>query len=90
MHKVNGASTSGYWYYHLNVHADVSSVTRPRCSKTFYSQLNCMGTIFIMLINVKMPTIMMNASLNSMKARKFFIFQHFCFYTQLQFYAQLS
>ena len=73
-----GLAHVGIGTYHLNVHADVSSVTRPQCYKTFYSQLNCMSTIFIMHINVKMPTIvgiltfisMMNASLDSMKAKK--------------------
>ena len=43
---------------------------------------------FIMLINVKMSTIvgvltfnsMINTTPESLKARKVFIFQHFCFY----------
>ena len=51
-----------------------------------------------MRINVKMPTIvgiltfisMINTSPDSLKAREVFIFQHFCFYEQLKFYAQLS
>ena len=83
----------GFGTYPLNVHADVSSVTRPRGYKLFNSQLNCMSTIFIMHINVKMPTIvgilkfinMMNASLDNMKARKFFIFQHFVFMSSCNF-----
>ena len=49
---------------------------------------------FFILINVKMPTIvfisMMNTSLDSLKSRKVFIFQHFYFYEQLKFYALLS
>ena len=53
---------------------------------------------FIKLINVKMPTIvgiltfvsMINETSESLKARKVFIFQHFSFYEQLKFSAQLS
>ena len=53
---------------------------------------------FIMLINVKMPTIvdiltimrMINTISESLKAKKIFIFQHFSFYEQLKFHAQLS
>ena len=55
------------------------------------------GIKFIMLINVKMPTIvgiltcisMINKTSESLKARKVFIFQHFI-YEQLKFRAQLS
>ena len=54
--------------------------------------------IFTMLINVKMPTIvgiltfisMINTTLESLKARKVFIFQQFSFDEQLEFHAQLS
>ena len=54
---------------------------------------------FIMLINVKLPTIvvgiftfisMINTTSESMKAKKIFIFQHFRFYEQLKYHAQLS
>ena len=53
---------------------------------------------FIILINVKMPTIvgistfisMINATYDSLKASKVFICQHFSFYEQLKFHAQLS
>ena len=53
---------------------------------------------FIMLINVKMPTIvgiltfisMINAISDSLKARIVFILQEFCFYEKLNFHAQLS
>ena len=53
---------------------------------------------FIQLINVKMPIIvgiltfisMINTAPESFKARKIFIFQHFTFYEQLNFHAQLS
>ena len=52
---------------------------------------------FIKLINVKMPTIvgiltfisMMNTASESLEARKAFIFQHFSFFEQLKFHAQL-
>ena len=57
-----------------------------------------LSTKFIKLINVKMPTIvsiltfisMINTSSESFKARKVLIFQHFSFYEQLKFHAQLS
>ena len=44
------------------------------------------------VINVKMATFisMINTISESFKARKVFIFQHFSFYEQLKFYAQLS
>ena len=53
---------------------------------------------FIMLINVKMPIIvgiltfisMINTTSESFKARTIFSFQHFSFYEQLKFHAQLS
>ena len=53
---------------------------------------------FIMLINVKMPTIvdiltsisMINTTSESLKARKILFFQYYSFYEQLKFCAQLS
>ena len=53
---------------------------------------------FILLINVKMPTIVgiltfinrINTTFESFKVRKFFIFHHFSFYEQLKFHALLS
>ena len=52
-------------------------------------------TKFILLINVKMPTIltfisMVNTTSERLKARNFFICQYFSFYEQLKFRAQLS
>ena len=57
-----------------------------------------LSTKFIMLINVKMPTIvgiltfisMLNATSESLKARKVGIFLLFSFYEQLKFHTQLS
>ena len=51
-----------------------------------------------MLMNVKMPTVIgiltliskVNITSESLRARKVFIFHHFCFYEQLKFPAQLS
>ena len=51
-----------------------------------------------MLLNVTMPTTvgivtfisMIDTTLISLKAREVFIFQHFSFYEQLKFHAQLS
>ena len=53
---------------------------------------------FILLINVKMPTIvgiltfisMINTASERFKARNFFISKHFSFYQKLKFRAQLS
>ena len=53
---------------------------------------------FILLINVKMPTIvsiltficMINTIFERLKAKHFFIRQHFSFYEQLKFQAQFS
>ena len=75
--------------------------SRPRGGGLKPQRRHCavsLSTKFIMLINVKMPTIvgfltfisMINTSLDSLKTRKVFIFQQFCFYEQLKFYAQLS
>ena len=57
-----------------------------------------LSTKFILLINVKMPTIygiltfisMINTTDRRLKARNFFICRHFSFYEQLQFRAPLS
>ena len=46
---------------------------------------------FILLINVKMPTIStINTTSERLKARNFIICKYFCFYEQLKFHAQLS
>ena len=60
--------------------------------------LTQMNTKFILLINVKMPTIvgiltfisMINTTSERLKARNFFICPYFSFYKQLKFLAQLS
>ena len=57
-----------------------------------------MSMKLIMPLNFKMPTFvgilifirMINATSESLKAGKVFIFQHFSFYEQLKFHAQLS
>ena len=57
-----------------------------------------LSTKFILLINVKMPTIvgiltlisMINTTSDGLKARNLFIRLYFCFYEQLKFCAQLS
>ena len=71
--------------------------TWPPGYKTF-SMLTQLSTKFILLINVKMPTIvgiltfisMMNTTSERLKARNFFICQYFSFYEQLKCRAQLS
>ena len=57
-----------------------------------------LSTRFILLINVKMPTLvgiltfisMINTAYESLKARNFFICRYFSFYEQLKVRAQLS
>ena len=71
-------------------------LTWPRGYKKI--MLNSASMKFILLINVKMPTIVGILTLISMiyttserlKARNFFICQYFSFYEQLKFHAQLS
>ena len=65
--------------------------------KTFF-MANSAEHKFILLINVKMPTIvgiltfisMINTTSERLKARNFFISWYFRFYEQLKFRAQLS
>ena len=71
--------------------------TRPGVIKLFPCSTQ-LSTKFILLINVKMPTIVgiltfmsrINATSKGLRARKVFIFQHFSFYEHLKFHAQLS
>ena len=57
-----------------------------------------LSTIFILLINVKMPTVvgiltfisMINATIERLNLRSFFICRYFSFYEQLKFRAQLN
>ena len=57
-----------------------------------------LSTTFILLINVKMPTVvgiltfisMVNTASERLKARNFFICRYFSFYEQLKIRAQLS
>ena len=70
---------------------------RPEVIKLF-SYSTQLSTKFILLINVKMPTIvgiltsisMINTASEGLKARYFFICPYFSFYEQLKFHAQLS
>ena len=70
---------------------------RPRGYKTFSCSTQ-LSTKFILLINVKIPTVvgiltfisMINTISEGLKARNFFICQYFSFYEQLKFCAQLS
>ena len=80
-----------------------------KCSKTenpqywpevikLFSCSTQLSTKFILLINVKMPTIvgiltfisMINTTSERLKARNFFICRYFSFYEQLKLHAQLS
>ena len=66
--------------------------------KTFFSYSTQLSTKFILLINVKMPTIvgiltlisMINTTTERMKARNFSICRYLSIYEQLKFCAQLS
>ena len=72
-------------------------MNRPRGYKTFSCSTQ-LSTKFILLINVKMPTIvgiltlisMIDTTAERLKARNFFICQYFSFYEQLKFRAQSS
>ena len=63
-----------------------------------FSYSTQLSTKFILLINVKMPTIvgivtfisMITTTSERLKARYFFICHYFSFYEQLKFRAQLS
>ena len=72
-------------------------LSSPKSYKPFLCSAQ-LGMKFILLMNVKMPTIvgiftfnsMINTTSKSLKARKVFIFQNFSFYEQLEFHVQLS
>ena len=74
-----------------------SSGPGPEVVKLF-SDSTQLSTKFILLINVKMPTIvgiltfisMINATSERLKARIFFICRYFSLYEQFKFCAQLS
>ena len=71
--------------------------TRPEVKKLF-SYSTQLSMTFILLTNVKMPTIvgiltfisMINTTSERLKARNFFICRYFSFYEQLKFRSQLS
>ena len=71
--------------------------SRPEVIKLFHCSTQ-LSTKFILLINVKMPTIvgiltfisMINTTSERLKARNFFICWYLSFYEQLKFSAQLS
>ena len=75
----------------------VSLATRPRAIKLIPCSTQ-LSTKFILLINVKMPTIvgiltfisMINTTSERLKASNFFTFRYFSFKEQLKFHAQLS
>ena len=82
----------------MNIYIDQNfKETRPRGYKTF-SFSTQPSTKFILLINIKMPTIvgilifigMINTPSDRLKARNIFICRYFSFYEQLKFRAQLS
>ena len=66
--------------------------------KKLFSCSTQLSMQFILIINVKMPTIvgiltfisMINTTFDRFKARNFFISCYFSFYEQLEFRAQLS
>ena len=70
----------------------------PRLYIKLFSYSTQLSTKFILLINVKMPTIvgmltfirMINTTSERLKARNFFICRYFSSYEQLKFRAQVS
>ena len=64
--------------------------------KLCHAQLTQLSMRFILLINLKMPTMFdilafisrIDITTDILKAKNIFIFQHFSFYVQLKFHAQ--
>ena len=87
-------------FYSKPCHHDFLPLSRrsgPEVIKLFSCSIQ-LGIKFIMLINVKMPTIvgiltficMINTTSERLKVINFFICRYFSFYEQLKFLAQLS
>ena len=55
-----------------------------------FSYSTRLRTKFILVINVKMPTNMINTTFGRLKARNFFIWRHFSFYEQLKLHASVE
>ena len=81
------------YFYHASQHNE------PRLEVIkLFSYSTQLSTKFILLINVKIPTIvgiltfisMINTISERLKARHFFICRYFSFYEQLKFHAQFS
>ena len=91
INAILGAQTILIWTY------DLQCLPGPKVIKLF-SCSTTLSTKFILLINVKMPTIVgilafiskINTQSERLKARNFFTFWYFSFYEQLRFCAQLS
>ena len=89
-------------FYPLYMQVDLTKQCKPRSGpeviKLFFSCSTQLSTKFILLINVKMPTIvgiltfisMINTTSEILRARNFLICQYFSFLEQLKFHAQLS
>ena len=92
--QINYPACKELMFQHYN---DFKYALGPKVIKLFPCSTQ-LSMKFILLINVKMPTIvgiltfisMINAASESFKARKGFIFHHFTFFEQLKFHAQLS
>ena len=86
--------------YHLSVKQFGSLLRQRFCLRlaSRFSYSTQLSTKFILLINVKMPTIvgiltfiiMIIKTSERLKARNFFIGRYFSFYEQLKFHAQLN
>ena len=87
-----------YLLYHLLIITYTNSLDPESEVIKHFSCSRQLSIKFIMVINVKMPTIvsiltfisMINTAIKSLKARKVIIFQHSSFYEQSKFRAQLS
>ena len=101
-----GLTVFQFWLLHQNCSL-LNYLTSPKLLRLtrsdhevikLFSCSNQLSIKFIMLINVKMPTIvgiltfvsMINTTSEILKARNFFIRQYFSFYEQLKFRAHLS
>ena len=90
-----------YLYLLVSSADNICKQFRPRSGPEVINHFQCstqLSTKFVLLINVKMPTIvgiltfisMINTASERLKEINFFICRYFSFYEQLKFHAQLS
>ena len=86
------------WFFQLIKHALNNYMPGPVDIKLFFSYSTQLSTKFVLLINIKMPTIvgiltfisMISTTTERLKAIPFFINRYLSFYEQLKLRVQLS